>query len=576
MLEGPTGLFPEAWKARQVRRVPASRRASSAASGRQRGVAYVRAVLFAATLALIALAHAQGELLETARHGTPAQVQALLADGADPNERDGEERTPLMQALRNADHADAIVELLLAAGADPHARNVYGTSVLMYAAAFHAPSVPMLLALGADPNARSDFRTALHSAVLHATPDVVRALLDAGAMVDALIVAPDEPSDGMTPLMLAAALSEHPEVVDLLLDAGADATLTSTRGATAILLAEANERLTNTPTFWRLLFAGPRGARSVPLVAAAETGTPDQVRAELAAGGDPNEPDGTITPLMAAVTNAAHMPEIVAILLAAGSDPQQSVTTDANLLMFAAMARPDAIPVLVAGGADVHVRSDRGSTALHLAARNSGRPEAVRALLEAGANPNARRDDGSTPLMQAVGASRQYGAASVHAIVRALLDAGADPNARTPEGFTALAAVAFSSDDPALVDLLVGAGANVDGGGLDGGTPLTVAARYNADPAMTRALLAAGADLHATNDAGSSPLFQALLNPNADVLRVLLDAGADPNAPDEQGFTALHIAAAFGTPDVVRDRKSTRLNSSHKADHERSRMPSSA
>lgn len=551
MPEGTAGPLPEPNSSRRVRHGPASGRAAGAASDRHGRMVLVRTVLLVAALAFGALAHAQGELLEAARDGTPAQVQALLADGADPNERDGEERTPLMQALRNVDHAEAIVELLLAAGADPHARNVYGTSVLMYAAAYHAPGVHVFLALGADPNARSDFRTALHSAVQYRDPDVVRALLEAGAVVDALIVAPDEAWDGVTPLMLAAAFSDHPEVVDLLLDAGADATLTSTRGATAILLAEANERLTNTPTFWRLLFAGPRGARSVPLVAAAETGTPDQVRAELAAGGDPNEPDGTITPLMAAVTNATHMPEIVEILLEAGADPQQAVLSNANLLMFAAIARPDAIPPLVAGGADVHARNDRGATALHLAARESGRPEAVRALLEAGANPNARRDDGATPLMQAVGASTQHGAAAVRAIVRALLAAGADPNARTPVGVTALAAVALASDDPALVDLLVGAGANVDAGGLDGGTPLMVAARYNTDPAMTRALLAAGADLHATNDGGSTPLFQALANPNADVLRAFLEAGADPNAREARGFTTLHVAAAFGTADVI-------------------------
>ena len=65
------------------------------------------------------------------------------------------------------------------------------------------------------------------------------------------------------------------------------------------------------------------------------------------------------------------------------------------------------------------VRSQLGSTPLHLAATNPDR-SAMTVLLAAGADPNARDSDGSTPLHMAAYASRA-------ANVQQLLEAGADP-----------------------------------------------------------------------------------------------------------------------------------------------------
>lgn len=65
------------------------------------------------------------------------------------------------------------------------------------------------------------------------------------------------------------------------------------------------------------------------------------------------------------------------------------------------------------------VRTDLGSTPLHLAATNPDR-SAMAALLAAGADPNARDGEGSTPLHMAAYASHG-------ANVQLLLEAGADP-----------------------------------------------------------------------------------------------------------------------------------------------------
>lgn len=72
------------------------------------------------------------------------------------------------------------------------------------------------------------------------------------------------------------------------------------------------------------------------------------------------------------------------------------------------------------------IRTDVGSTPLHLAAANAA-PGALKALIAAGADPNARDHDGMTPLHVAA-----YSQNAAHA--RLLLEAGADPHALTASG----------------------------------------------------------------------------------------------------------------------------------------------
>lgn len=72
------------------------------------------------------------------------------------------------------------------------------------------------------------------------------------------------------------------------------------------------------------------------------------------------------------------------------------------------------------------IRTDVGSTPLHLAAANAA-PGALKALIAAGADPNARDHDGMTPLHISA-----YSQNPKHA--QLLLEAGADPYALTATG----------------------------------------------------------------------------------------------------------------------------------------------
>jgi ankyrin repeat protein len=80
-------------------------------------------------------------LLRAVVEGTPAEVEALLAAGANPNDALPYDtlpafnagRTALMAAVPNC-HGEAIVELLLRAGADPRARDANGATFFDYVA----------------------------------------------------------------------------------------------------------------------------------------------------------------------------------------------------------------------------------------------------------------------------------------------------------------------------------------------------------------------------------------------------------------------------------------------------------
>src|SRR6266581_8006491 len=92
--------------------------------------ALVMAAALLLTLAALA-ADTQPDLLEAARKGKTAQVETLLAHGADVEMRDKNGRTPLMLAAQYG--RTATVKLLLAKGARPDARDARGWNAFMLA-----------------------------------------------------------------------------------------------------------------------------------------------------------------------------------------------------------------------------------------------------------------------------------------------------------------------------------------------------------------------------------------------------------------------------------------------------------
>ena len=122
------------------------------------------------------LAAMNNTLRENSRHGHADIVALLLEAGANPQEKNNDDWTPLHWAAENG-HADIVV-LLLEAGANPQEKNNLGYTPLHWAAwTGHTDVVALLLETGANPQEKNIYdKTPLHLAAENGHTDVVALL----------------------------------------------------------------------------------------------------------------------------------------------------------------------------------------------------------------------------------------------------------------------------------------------------------------------------------------------------------------------------------------------------------------
>lgn len=273
---------------------------------------------------------------------------------------------------------------------------------------------------------------------------------------------------------------------------------------------------------------------------AAATCDPDQLRAEIANGADPNDVDA-----------------------------------DGNtVLHWAARNSGDAcVEILLDHVSDLDATNSDGETPLMKAAISSlseeGALRSVQLLIDAGADPAIPNRFGYSPLFALV----VYGGAMFlmmdpaevtpdpetglpkfrggeYAMAELLLEHGADPN-EIDYRDQSLIQFAVELRMPALVDLLVRNGADLTVLKPEHErTMLHVAAAANRGVNIPY-LLKQGLDIDAKDADGGTPLMLAAANGAMNALEVLLDAGADTEAADPRGFTPLLFMADRGNSEIL-------------------------
>ena len=373
-------------------------------------------------------------------------VQVLLDSGAELEARDWSNMTPLMHAARYG--TQEAVSALLVRGASATAECYEGLTALMHAAEENSAGV--ILCLVGAISETAALTEALLAAAGRNEPDVLTALISAGADVEGRLPEDSHYASWASPLLQAATLNRL-GAVSALVEAGADMGKRDMNGRTAVMLAAAQ----NTPDVVAFLLD-------------------TEVAQDVLSPTDPSEllPFAITLGVIADVGNSSD----------------------------------EMVPWLIERGADAgSVKSILYEAMFHLCGT-----EIVRALIHAGASLEDLSKNGSTssitPLIWATCSCSQ-------AMVELLLDAGANVNAADSSGQTPLHHVAARFGDPNLLMRMVEMGSNVNAVDLWGNTALLEAAKNTTNPEMVECLLEAGANPQARDGNGLSAADHARENP---------------------------------------------------------------
>jgi ankyrin repeat protein len=331
-------------------------------------------------------------LVKATDRADAAGALKAIAAGADVRAVNREGFPPIHHWVGNPE----VLRALLAAGADPNQRGPFGFRPTLWVES--AESVRLLVEAGADLAARDDAGdTALHHAAKDGRLNAIDALLRAGTDIRATN------GEGETPLHAAAEGGEAAFLA--LLRAGADIAALDEYERTPLDAAETNIRGSRPGPEWfefrrQLVALGAVDAPSSDLVDAAHRGDVVKFLKLMSSGADLDvraDQVGRIgvTPLYAAAC-AGHA-AIVDALLDAGVDVDAVIRSDNTM-----RREPPLINASALAGAASH-----------------GRADIVRVLLAAGAAPGGMIPRNQpTPLERAVDAGREEIAAMLKEALR--------------------------------------------------------------------------------------------------------------------------------------------------------------
>jgi hypothetical protein len=186
---------------------------------------------------------------------------------------------------------------------------------------------------------------------------------------------------------------------------------------------------------------------------------------------------------------------------------------------------------LVADGS-LNAPSKYGIIPINRAVQNGDR-ELLELLIQAGADINVKNSRGSTPIHIAV--IRGY-----QELVELLLRAGADITIQDDAGFTALQ-IALEKGDESIINLLKNHLSQATDEVSKGGSDILRLKDQSWEQGYVDQLIA-NRQLNTRDRNGFTPIHNAILSRNLNLVKLLLKAGADITIADKGGITPLETA----------------------------------
>lgn len=245
------------------------------------------------------------------------------------------------------------------------------------------------------------------------------------------------------------------------------------------------------------------------------------------------------------------LPHAVSELIGQGADPNSKDCLGTTSLMYAASKNyPEVVAVLLHSGATVSTVCQRGSTALHRAARTGSNlvvQQLVASQQDTGINVLDIHNDYQTALMLAV----RIGSVDV---IRLLLQhPEIDANLLQPgtRGLNALIIAIYHARPDVLEALLDSKKVNINSQDTHGMTALSLAA-CRGYRKMAEILLKRNADPDLRDEYGGPPFLRAIDFNNFDIVRLFLDYDVDWTFKDFLGRNVLHGAAVNNRDHIMR------------------------